>query len=194
MSDTLPRLWVIAGPNGAGKSTLVTERIRRHLTVVNPDDIARDLPEGPGRLGLAGRAALAQRDRLIALRQSFAFETTLSGVGALRFMARCKVAGYRVMFIYVGLDNPGLSRMRVLDRVSKGGHDVPPADLMRRYPDSLANVARALAISERAWVIDNSGASRHLLFSRGHRRIRYLAADLPAWALEAIPAGFRLGE
>ena len=116
---------------------------------------------------------------------------TLSGAGALRFMARCKAAGYRVMFTCVGLMNPGLSRMRVLDRVGKGGHDVPPIDLVRRYPDSLAHVAPALAISERAWVLDNSGATRRLLFSRDDRRTRYLAADLPDWALRAIQESFR---
>lgn len=194
MSGKAPRLWVIAGPNGAGKSTLVASRLRRYLPIVNPDDIARDLPNDQGRLAIAGRAALRERENLLNARQSFAIETTLSGAGALRFMARCKAAGCRVMFIYVGLDNPGLSRMRVLDRVGKGGHDVPSVDLMRRYPDSLANVGPALELAERAWVLDNSGDRRRLLCSRDQDRTRFLAADLPAWATRAIPQPLRIVE
>jgi predicted ABC-type ATPase len=194
LSQRPPRLWIIAGPNGAGKSTLVGSRLKRHLPIVNPDDIARDLPDDEGRVVVAGRAALWEREALLSDQKSFAFETTLSGSGGLRFMARCKAAGYRVMFVYVGLDNPGLSRMRVLDRVGKGGHDVPTSDIMRRYPDSMANLAKALAMAERAWVIDNSGRRRRLILSLAHGRTAYLAADLPEWATRAIPAALRRPE
>jgi predicted ABC-type ATPase len=165
----------------------VGSRLKPYLPIVNPDDIARDLPDDEGRLVVAGRAALRERETLLSDRKSFAFETTLSGSGGLRFMARCKAAGYRVMFVYVGLDNPGLSRMRVLDRVCKGGHDVPAADIMRRYPDSMANLPKALAMAERAWVIDNSGRRRRLLLSLAHGRTTYAAAGLPEWATRAIP-------
>lgn len=171
---------MIGGPNGAGKSTLVGSRLKRSLTVVNPDDIARDLPPGAGRLGLAGRLAPEQREALLEARQSFAIETTVSGASALRFMARCKASGYRVMFVYLGLDSPGLSRLRVLDRVSKGGHDVPIADIMRRHPDSLANIGPALAVSEGAWLLDNSGDRRRRLLHRwDHGHTRFLAGRAP---------------
>ena len=158
-----PRLWVIAGPNGAGKSTLVGARLKRYLPVVNPDDIARDLPEDHQRAARAGRMALREREALLAARQTFAIETTLSGAGGLRFIARCKAAGSRVMFIFIGLDSPGLSRMRVLDRVEKGGHDVP--------------------------VVDKSGWRRRVVYSRDQGRTRFLVSDPPAWSIGAISEG-----
>jgi predicted ABC-type ATPase len=54
---------VIGGPNGAGKTTLVTSRVVGRLPVVNPDDIAAQLPRIDGRLDerRAGEAAIARR-------------------------------------------------------------------------------------------------------------------------------------
>ncbi len=68
---------------------------------------------------------------------------------------------------------------------------MPTSDIMRRYPDSMANLAKALQIAERAWVIDNSGRRRRLLLSLAHGRTAYLAADLPDWATRAIPDELR---
>jgi predicted ABC-type ATPase len=186
MASASPRLWVIAGPNGAGKSSLVTVRIGRRLPIVNPDDIARDLGGGPGVIAAAGRQAIQDRGDFLNSRKSFGIETTLSGAGALAFMATCVAAGYRLMFIYVGVDDPVLSRARVIERVARGGHDVPASDVMRRYPDSMANLPRALAMAERAWVVDNSGLRRRLLLSLDRGRTRYRAAELPEWATKAV--------
>lgn len=194
MAGRSPRLWVIAGPNGAGKSSLVAARIGRRLPIVNPDDIAREMGGAPGSAAAAGRQAIGERRELLRSGRSFGVETTLSGAGALAFMAAAVAAGYRLMLIYVGLDDAALSRMRVLGRVARGGHDVPAADIMRRYPDSLANLAAALEMSERAWVLDNSGVRRRLLCSLERGRPRYLAAELPAWAVKAIPEHLRQAE
>jgi predicted ABC-type ATPase len=45
----LPTLIIIAGPNGAGKTTFAVEYAlerRKHLELVNADEIARDLERG----------------------------------------------------------------------------------------------------------------------------------------------------
>jgi predicted ABC-type ATPase len=185
---------VIAGPNGAGKSSLVSARVGRRLPIVNPDDIARDLGDRPGVIAAAGRQAIRDRRELLGARRSFGIETTLSGASALAFMTTFEAAGYRLMLVYVGLEDPALSQARVMERVANGGHDVPTSDIMRRYPDSMANLAKALAMAERAWVIDNSGRRRRLLLSLAHGRTAYLAADLPEWATRAIPAALRRPE
>jgi predicted ABC-type ATPase len=190
MSGGAPRLWVIAGPNGAGKSSLVGARLARSLPIVNPDDIARDL--GPaGGVARAGRQAIFDRVNMMMQRRSFGIETTMSGAGVLRFMSRAKAEGYRLMLIYIGLDRPQLSLMRVAERVNDGGHNVPGVDIARRYPASLANLGAALAKSERAWVLDNSGPRRRMLLSRDHGQVRYVTHDLPDWATSHMPDRLR---
>src|SRR3546814_9296463 len=50
-------------------------------------------------------------------------------------------AAYQVNLVYVGVRDVRHSIGRVRERVSRGGHDVPIADLWRRFDRSLANLA-----------------------------------------------------
>lgn len=193
-----PQLWVIAGPNGAGKTTLVTQRladktILDEFEVINPDVIAQSMPLIDGRLNErgAGEAAVRRRNLLVKQRASMAIETTLSGHSTLRFMRRAREAGYKNNLVYVGIDSPELSFARVQARVADGGHDVPTNALVRRHPDSLAKLSQALAMADRAFVIDNSERRRKLLMIREDDRLRYLDTDTPEWFKVAIPIELR---
>lgn len=190
----MPQFWIAAGPNGAGKSTLVSRRLVDRLTVIDPDRIAAGLPRlADGRLDEveAGRRAVALRTRCLDERLSFLIETTMSGAGPLRVMERARAAGFKVTLVYVGVDDVELSRSRVGDRVAAGGHDIPVAAILRRYPDTMGKLATALEMVDRAYVIDNSERHRRLLLNREGDRVTYVAADLPAWALQAIPEAMR---
>ena len=119
---------------------------------------------------------------LLASRQSFLVETTLSGNTYLKMMARAKAAGYLVVLLYVGTEDVEINLQRVRQRVRKGGHDVPEEDQRRRYPRSLANLERALKLADEAILFDNST-------SRGHVRVAEKRVDgislfgaLPNWA------------
>lgn len=184
----MPRLWIVAGPNGAGKTTLVSRRLASRLPVVNPDVIAHELPRINGRLDerSAGEITIERRRYLLAAGTDFAIETTLSGNGALRFMRAAKQAGYKVTLVYIGLASADLSIRRVLHRVADGGHAVSVAALERRYPDTMSKLARAVALSDRSYVFDNSGHRRRLLVIRDRDTTRYVAADLPDWAAAAL--------
>lgn len=185
-----PQLWVFAGPNGAGKSTLVDRHIRTRLPVVNPDDIARQIdPNHDGRPAVllqAARLAIAARDGHLAEGRSFVLETTLTGRGELGVMRRAAAAGYRINLVYIGLDAPELSAARVAERVRSGGHAVPPRDLARRYPRSMANLPAAIAIADRALLLDNSGERARLVMSVEASRTRFVTSSPPAWAREAV--------
>jgi predicted ABC-type ATPase len=85
-----------------------------------------------------------------------------------------------------------MSAVRVAQRVSEGGHDVPTADILRRFSRSLANLPLALDIADRAWVFDNSGRRRRLVLARRRQDVRRLAAPLPAWVEAAIPPRLRI--
>ncbi|PAX08032.1 zeta toxin family protein [Sphingomonas lenta] len=189
MDGRRPQLWVVAGPNGAGKTTLVTHRVATRIPVVNPDAIAQELPLIDGRLDerRAGTMAIELRDALLRAGESLAIETTLSGNSALRFMTAAKAAGYRTTLVFVGLRNAETSGRRVADRVRRGGHPVPVSAILRRYPDTLAKLPRAMDLAERAFVLDNSGERRRLLLVIEDERVRFLARDLPAWFRNALP-------
>lgn len=193
MSTSRPQLWMIAGPNGAGKSTLVAHHaLSRRIPVVNPDDIAWQID--PARrnetivIAQAGKRALHERKRLFGLRQTFAVETTLTGRGELRLMQHARECGYKVNLIYIALGDAGQSNNRVATRVRAGGHDVPEADILRRFSRSLANLPGAINASDRVFVLDNSSRRYRLLFSIVHGSLRLVSKKLPDWADAVIAA------
>jgi len=140
-SSKAPRCIVIAGPNGAGKTTFAREFLPKDARVihfVNADLIAGGLsPLRPELATLAGgRLFLAELDRLARARVDFAFESTLSGRAYIRRLKQWKAAGYRIEMIFLRLPSPQLAVRRVAARVRQGGHNVPRADILRRFDRS----------------------------------------------------------
>lgn len=164
----MPRCLIIAGPNGAGKTTfartfLPGDAITRFI---NTDLIAAGLsPLDPGAAQIAaGRVFLAELDRVAATRIDFAFESTLSGLTYLSRLRRWKQSGYTIEIIYLKLDDVRLSLERVAARVRSGGHDVPEADVRRRFNRSWGNFeAHYRPLSERSWVFDVTGMTPSLI-------------------------------
>jgi len=139
-----PTCWIIAGPNGAGKTTFALETLPGLdcRNFINADLIAAGLsPLAPEReLAAASRLFLAEIAQMIATRESFGFETTLSGLTHLRRARQLIAAGWRVELIYLALPDVGMSISRVAERVAHGGHAVPEDVVRRRFPRSLYNL------------------------------------------------------
>jgi len=70
-------------------------------------------------------------------KESFAFETTLSGVGYARRIPEWQALGYRVELFFLSLPEPKDAISRVALRVRQGGHDVPEAVIRRRFASGL---------------------------------------------------------
>lgn len=141
----MPTCWIIAGPNGAGKTTFALEylpQVAHCSRFVNADLIAAGLsPLAPEReLLAASRLFLREIDACIAAREDFAFETTLAGRGYLKLVRRLRAEGWRVELIYLALPSMEMSKLRVAERVAHGGHDIPLADIERRFARSLAHL------------------------------------------------------
>jgi len=81
-----------------------------------------------------------QRRRQNYLRDDFAFETTLAGRSYLRLIHRMRAEHWHVELIYLALPSVDMSKLRVTERVLHGGHNIPTADIERRFPRSLANL------------------------------------------------------
>lgn len=140
-----PVCWIIAGPNGAGKTTFALEflpQIANCHKFVNADLIAAGLsPLSPeSELFSASRLFLKEIQANIIFRKDFSFETTLSGRGYLRLIKRLKKEGWQVELLYLALPSVELSKLRVLERVEHGGHNIPVKDIERRFPRSLSNL------------------------------------------------------
>src|SRR5437870_13513704 len=168
-SPKRPVCIIIAGPNGAGKTTFAREFLPKDAGVVhfvNADLIASGLsPLRPELAALAaGRLLLRELDRLAKARLPFAFESTLSGLVYLGRLKRWKAAGYRIEIIYLRLPSPRLGLRRIAARVKQGGHNVPRAEVLRRFNRSWTNFQNAYRFVADAWTVyDNSGAKPRLL-------------------------------
>lgn len=79
---------------------------------------------------------LQEARSLIAAKASFAIESTLSGKTHLALIREAKAQGYRFVLHYVVIGSATQAVARVALRVKVGGHDVPEADVRRRFERS----------------------------------------------------------
>jgi predicted ABC-type ATPase len=165
---------VFAGPNGAGKTTHA-ENVLQTLgisTFVNADFIARGLSGTRSSSAdfEAGRIMLKRLRQLGDMKTDFAFESTLSSRSFAPFLSRMKANGYRIAIYYFSLRSPSLAVRRVKMRVKLGGHDVPEADVRRRFERSLFNFMTLYMPLADSWhLFDNSrSASVRLIATSSH--------------------------
>ncbi len=157
------QIHIIAGPNGAGKSSLARITLLPDFLsskeFINADEIAKILsPGNPEKSALsAGRLMLKRMEFLVNENSDFAFETTLSAKTYLKLIRDSQAKGYKVNLIFLRLDNVSLAQERVLTRVSKGGHNIEPAVIQRRFQRGLDNLKDYLKIVDTAAIYESSG-------------------------------------
>lgn len=164
MSDsTNPRIFIIAGPNGAGKTTFAKEYLPNEAdcpAFVNADLIAAGLsPFDPAKAAIAaGRMMLNELSRHADKKDSFAFETTLSGTIYSRMIPEWQRSGYVVKLIFLMLNSADDAVNRVAQRVRQGGHDIPEKTIRRRFAKGMSNFYGLYAPIVNSWTLyDNSG-------------------------------------
>lgn len=167
----MKNIIIIAGPNGAGKTTFAREFLPHEAACpvfINADLIAQGLspfrPEAASRR--AGRIMLEMIADCVRRRESFAFETTLSGRSYAQMIPRWKKAGYRVAIFFLEPPSVELAIGRVADRVAQGGHDIPEPVIRRRFTAGRRNFLNLYKSLADAWRhYDNAGDSPLLLAS-----------------------------
>lgn len=186
-SPQRPHIVILAGPNGAGKSTAAPALLRDALAVtefVNADVIARGLSGfNPDDAALAaGRIMLDQLDALADGRANFAFETTLASRTFVPRIIQWQQQGYGVHVIFLSVPSPEFSIQRVRERVSRGGHDVPPDTIRRRYFRGVANFFELYQPRATTWrLYDNSRRKTPRLIARGAGATVTRMADQISW-------------
>lgn len=162
MVDT-PKIVIIAGPNGAGKTTFAREFLPHEANCpdfINADLIAAGLsPFKPEEVAFrAGRLMLEEIHEKIRLGKSFAFETTLSGRAYVKLLRDCRTHGYHIVLIFLSLPTEDMAVSRVTARVTQGGHNVPEADIRRRFGAGMKNFHEIYKQIVDVWTLyDNSG-------------------------------------
>lgn len=157
------KVIIIAGPNGAGKTTFARSFLPAEancLRFVNADLIASGLsPFAPEAMAIkAGRLMLEEIDACYRRGDSFAFETTLSGLGYLRHIQRWKADGYHVSLFFLALPSPEVAIARVALRVKQGGHNIAEDVIRRRFVAGKRNFERFYKFCVDSWILyDSSG-------------------------------------
>ncbi|MCC7422298.1 MAG: AAA family ATPase [Planctomycetaceae bacterium] len=131
------------------------------------------------------------RERLLQQRRSFAFETVMSHPGKVEFLRTAVAAGYRTYLYFVATQDPVLNVERVRGRADRGGHDVPPEKVVKRYTRAIALLPEAVRHSTRAFFFDNSGNEPIWLAERdsnGTLQLKVDESQLPEWFRHSVLA------
>ena len=159
----VPRIYVLAGVNGAGKSSIAGAAFREYGgDYYNPDEAARRLMAANKGLpqrdanGLAWQQGRRLLERAIAERLDFAFETTLGGSTIPRLLVAAAEGGAEIFVWYIGLATVDLHIARVRARVKRGGHDIPEAQIRRRFEHSRIHLLDLMPRLAALRIYDNS--------------------------------------
>jgi predicted ABC-type ATPase len=137
-------LYIIGGPNGAGKTTIANRLLSipsNDFEYIGADLIAAELsPADPSLAQIeAGREFMRRTQACFQEGRNCLLESTLSGRSLTRTIATAHSLGYRIEIQFIFIESAEFSLARVQQRVAKGGHDVPEADVMRRYARTIRN-------------------------------------------------------
>jgi predicted ABC-type ATPase len=155
------RIVIIAGPNGAGKTTFAREFLPNEAdcpNFVNADLIAAGLsPFAPELAAFkAGRLMLEEIASHVRHGESFAFETTLSGLTYAQMIPVWRSFGYTVELVFLSLPDVEMAIERVAIRVKQGGHNVPEEVIRRRFEHGIKNFGRYKLLVDSWQLYDNS--------------------------------------
>jgi predicted ABC-type ATPase len=81
----------------------------------------------------AGRLMLEAISDHVRQGESFAFETTLAGLGYARTIPKWRVQGFGVKLIFLSLPDPESAMTRVAERVAWGGHAASESTIRCRF-------------------------------------------------------------
>lgn len=127
------------------------------------------------------------RQKLIASKQSFTFETVMSSPDKIAFLKKAQEAGYRTYLYYVATENPIINISRVKHRVRIGGHPVPEDKIVSRYYRSLDLLKDAIKYTNRAYIFDNSGEKQFWLAEiTDAKEIQIKSEYVPEWFVKYV--------
>jgi predicted ABC-type ATPase len=129
----------------------------------------------------AGREVLKRTADYLARGLSFAVETTLSSRGRVELIPKARFRGFETHLVFLGVDSPERCITRIRNRAVQGGHNIPDADVRRRYVRSMANAPQALRSVNIANYYDSSGEIPRLILAAASGVVVWQADPIPEW-------------
>ena len=189
-----PVLFIVAGPNGSGKSLFSKELTVSDLEVFDGDkhmaDLIKKYPE-------TGSEALwsfinenifeGQKQKAIASRLNYAFETNFSSADPMKTAREFKRAGYEIHLVFMGLNSLEESIQRVAYRVRKGGHKVSEESIRYNFEFGYKNLYDHVTQFDSVTLFDNGIASiedpviPQEILHIAKNKVYLKKKDYPAW-------------
>lgn len=146
---------IIGGVNGVGKSSLsgVLSAENSDLGIIIDTD--KITAENGGDRIKGGKIAIERINNCLEKGINFTQETTLSGVRTLKTIQKARELNYFIRLYYVGISSSAESISRIANRVLKGGHNIPPEDVKRRYAKRFDDLIKILPYCNEAVFFDN---------------------------------------
>ena len=170
----MPKIIIPAGPNGAGKTTFAREFLPNEAACqrfINVDLIAEGLsPFNPEIAAFkAGRLMVQEIATHVRRRESFAFETTLSGIRYARLIPQWKKKGFSVKLIFLKLPNAEMAIARVAARVAQGGHKVAAPVIRRRFVTGWQNFQEIYKPLVNAWILYDNAVDKPIFVNSSEK-------------------------
>ena len=117
---------------------------------------------------------------------TFTCETVMSHESKLDFMQEAKAKGFRVYLYFVSTSSPEINVGRVVTRVYEGGHSVEEDKIRSRYVRSLANLHKAILLSDRAYIFDNSESKYRWIaeYDGSTGELAFKNDEIPNWVAQ----------
>lgn len=143
---SVPVAILIAGANGSGKTTFA----RQVLPLLHPE------------------ASFINADEIQRQGGEFTSDLAASRIYLPR-IARWRALGYRTVLHFIEVPSADFAVQRVQQRVQNGGHDIPEADIRRRFArgrDLFDGVYKGAVHEWHHWTTDDQGLRRSAHESR----------------------------
>ena len=114
--------------------------------------------------------------------ESFAFESTLSGLGYTQLIWQWQKAGYRVHLYFLSLFSADLAVARVEERARQGGHAIAEEIVRRQFAAGLHNFTRYYRASADAWVVYDTSWEQPVFLELGENPTQSVIRRWPAAA------------
>lgn len=204
----MPDLFIITGSNGAGKSSVgqvyLPDYIQESCEVFNGDKLVEDKKKELFRSGMTAfkeirniaHAYLSEvwdslYNKHLRDKTDFAYEGHFTNEVTWDIPRMFKKNGFDIHMIFLGLRDPELSMLRVIDRSkNEGGHYVSREEVEINFYGNMEKLNKHFVMFDSLQIIDASELDHMPIatYQCGKLVNSLSRNDLPRWFIEYLPA------
>ena len=97
------------------------------------------------------------------------------------FLQKAKEKGFKTYLYFICTQDPEINKLRVFNRVNKGGHDVDEEKIVNRYYRSLDLLFQAFDSADRGFIIDSTFQRKNIILEKKENELLFHANHIPEW-------------